>query len=275
LRIAISLEYDGSGFCGWQSQGHGRTVQDALESALTSIAGHSVRVHAAGRTDSGVHALNQVAHFDSSAIRPLQAWVRGVNTHLPHSIAVRWAKPVTDDFHARFSAQSRSYRYVLLNRSERPGLNFGRVGWHHRPLDTERINTGLQYLLGEQDFSSFRASECQAASPVKVLHDAKSFRSGDFIYFEFRASGFLHHMVRNIIGAMIWVGCGQRNPDWIADLLADRNRSLAPPTFEPSGLYFLGAEYADYWQLPLQDRIITPLIVDTSPWQGPESRSAD
>lgn len=246
-----------------------------LETALASISGHTIRVHAAGRTDSGVHALNQVVHFDSTAIRPQQAWVRGVNSHLPRSIAVRWAQPVADDFHARFSAQSRSYRYVLLNRTVRPALHHGQVGWYHRPLDTERMNNGLRYLLGEQDFSSFRAAECQAASPVKLLNVAKACRSGDLVYFDFRASGFLHHMVRNIIGAMIWVGSGQRSPEWIADLLAERNRTLAPPTFEPSGLYFLGAEYAEYWQLPVPDRIIIPLMMDPYLWQGHESRSAD
>lgn len=251
MRIAIGLEYDGSGYSGWQSQIHRRTVQDVLEIALQAIAGHPVRAHAAGRTDAGVHAVEQIVHFDTQAERPLQAWVRGVNAHLPGSVAVRWAVQVPETFHARFNAMSRSYRYILLNRPVRPGLCSGKVGWHHRPLDVEKMHLGLQYLLGEQDFSTFRSSECQAASPVKVLQQARAMRHGDRVFFDFRASGFLHHMVRNIVGAMIWIGCGQRRPEWMAELLAARERTFAPPTFEASGLYFLNAEYADHWHLPL------------------------
>lgn len=251
MRIVIGLEYDGSGFSGWQLQSHCRTVQGTLENALQMIAGHPVRAYAAGRTDAGVHAIEQIVHFDAQADRPLQAWVRGVNAHLPHSIAVRWAVQTTEKFHARFSALSRSYRYVLLNRSVRPALQHGNVGWHHRSLDADNMQRGLQYLLGEQDFTSFRSSECQAASPIKMLYEARVARYGDRIIFEFRASGFLHHMVRNIVGAMIWVGCGRRHPEWIAELLAARDRTLAPPTFEASGLYFFGAEYAGHWKLPL------------------------
>ena len=249
MRIALTLEYDGSGFCGWQSQAGGGAVQDALESALSLVADAPIRVACAGRTDAGVHAIGQVVHFDTAALRPDTAWVRGVNSHLPASVAVRWAQSVPDDFHARFSATGRRYRYVLLNRGERPGLMAKRVGWFHRPLDADAMRAAAGLLLGEHDFSAFRAVECQAKSPVKTLRRADVTRHGDLLVFDFEASAFLHHMVRNIVGALVYVGKGAHPPEWLGELLAGRDRARAAPTFEACGLYFAGVDYDPVWQL--------------------------
>ncbi|MDO9273529.1 MAG: tRNA pseudouridine(38-40) synthase TruA [Rugosibacter sp.] len=250
MRIALGVEYEGSTFCGWQSQAGGGSVQDALESALSAIADTSlVRVICAGRTDAGVHAIEQVVHFDASVERPLTAWVRGVNAHLPPTIAVRWAQPMPDDFHARFSAQGRRYRYVLLNRAERPGLMARRVGWFHLPLDLSAMQSASLSLLGTHDFSAFRSAECQAKSPIKTLRKISIVRQGDLIVFDFEADGFLHHMVRNLIGVLVYVGKGTRSPDWLAELLAAKNRALAAPTFAACGLYFAGVDYDACWQL--------------------------
>ena len=249
MRIALGVEYEGSDFCGWQSQAGGGAVQDALESALSRVADAPTRAVCAGRTDAGVHAIGQVVHFDTDAVRPDTAWVRGVNTHLPPSVAVRWAKPVSDDFHARFSARGRRYRYLLLNRAERPGLMARRVGWFHRPLDAEAMLAAASLLLGEHDFSAFRAVECQAKSPVKTLRRAAVARHGDLLVFDFEASAFLHHMVRNIVGALVYVGKGAHPPAWLGELLAGRDRARAAPTFEACGLYFAGVDYDPVWQL--------------------------
>jgi tRNA pseudouridine38-40 synthase len=249
MRIALTLEYDGSGFCGWQSQAGGGAVQDALESALSLVADAPIRVACAGRTDAGVHAIGQVVHFDTAALRPDTAWVRGVNSHLPASVAVRWAQSVPDDFHARFSATGRRYRYVLLNRGERPGLMAKRVGWFHRPLDADAMRAAAGLLLGEHDFSAFRAVECQAKSPVKTLRRADVTRHGDLLVFDFEASAFLHHMVRNIVGALVYIGKGAHPPEWVGELLAGRDRARAAPTFEACGLYFAGVDYDPVWQL--------------------------
>lgn len=249
MRVALGLEYEGSGFCGWQSQASGCGVQDVLESALSIVADSPTRVVCAGRTDSGVHALGQVVHFDTDALRPDTAWVRGVNAHLPSSIAVRWAQSVSSDFHARFSARGRRYRYLLLNRPERPGLMARRVGWFHRPLDVDTMVSAARLLLGEHDFSAFRAIECQAKSPVKTLRCADVTRHGDLLVFDFEANAFLHHMVRNLVGALVYVGKGAHAPGWLGELLAARDRSRAAPTFEACGLYFAGVDYDPAWQL--------------------------
>lgn len=249
MRIALGLEYDGSGFCGWQSQAGGGAVQDAVESALSIVADAPVRVVCAGRTDAGVHALAQVVHFDTEAVRPDTAWVRGVNAHLPDSVAVRWAQPVSSEFHARFSARGRRYRYVLLNRAERPALLARRVGWFHRPLDAEAMAAAARLLLGEHDFSAFRAIECQAKSPVKILRRADVVRQGNLLVFDFEASAFLHHMVRNLVGALVYVGKGAHPPAWLGELLAGRDRARAAPTFEACGLYFAAVDYDAAWQL--------------------------
>lgn len=252
MRIALGIEYDGATFTGWQSQPHGNTVQNVLETALAIIADAPVRVVCAGRTDTGVHATSQIVHFDTEASRPLNAWVRGANRHLPRTVAVRWAYPVTTDFHARFSARSRSYRYVLLNRPSRPALLSGRVGWFHSPLDEEAMRTAANHLLGEHDFSAFRAAECQAKSPVKTLYQATLSRERDWIVFDFRANAFLHHMVRNLVGALVFVGKRRHSPDWIIELLRARNRNRSAPTFDAAGLYFTGVEYSPEWNLPAQ-----------------------
>jgi tRNA pseudouridine38-40 synthase len=249
MRIALGLEYDGSGFCGWQSQAGGGAVQDALEAALAMVADAPIRVVCAGRTDAGVHALEQVVHFDTEAARPDSAWVRGVNSHLPASVAVRWAQPVPVEFHARFSARGRRYRYVLLNRGQRPGLMAKRVGWFHRPLEAAAMQAAAGLLLGEHDFSAFRAVECQAKSPVKTLRRADVARHGDLLVFDFEASAFLHHMVRNILGALVYVGKGAHPPAWLGEILAGRDRARAAPTFEACGLYFAGVDYDPVWQL--------------------------
>jgi tRNA pseudouridine38-40 synthase len=253
VRIALGIEYCGTAFRGWQSQAGGGTVQDALEAALATIAGVRVGTQCAGRTDAGVHATQQVVHFDSPVERPLTAWVRGVNSHLPGGVAVRWAQPVGDQFHARFSARGRRYRYLLLNRPQRPGLWQGRVGWFHLPLDLAAMQDAAARLLGEHDFSAFRAAECQAKSPVKLMSSASVEQRGGMFVFDFEASAFLHHMVRNLVGSLVYIGKGVHRPAWIDELLQMRDRKLAAPTFSPEGLYFRGPVYESEWALPALD----------------------
>jgi tRNA pseudouridine38-40 synthase len=265
VRLALGVEYDGSGFAGWQSQAHGNTVQDVLEKALAAVAGRPLRVACAGRTDAGVHALCQFVHFDCDVVRPETAWVRGVNAHLPPPVAVRWAREVGPEFHARFLARSRSYRYVLLNRAVRPALLAGRVGWFHHPLDLGAMREAAACLIGEHDFSAFRAAECQAKSPVKHLYRADIEAQGDCIVFDFRANAFLHHMIRNIVGSLVYIGKGKHAPGWLAELLEARDRTRAAPTFAADGLYFAGAEYDPVWQLPETGRIITDSILPVMP----------
>jgi len=250
MRIALGLEYDGSRFCGWQTQPQGCSVQDALEQALAEIAGETVSTVCAGRTDAGVHALGQVVHFDTSAERPLTAWVRGTNALLPPMLAVTWSRTVNLEFHARYSALSRVYRYVLLNRPVRPAAEHGRVGWFHTPLDVERMKAAGRILAGEHDFSAFRAADCQARTPVRTITRLDIVRHGDFVIFEFRANAFLHHMVRNIVGSLIYVGKGKHPPEWMAHLVASRDRAQAAPTFEAAGLYLAEVEYQESWRLP-------------------------
>jgi len=249
-RIALGLEYDGSAFCGWQTQPSGCAVQNHVERALADIAGEPVATLCAGRTDAGVHALAQVVHFDTAAHRPESAWVRGSNALLPPSVAVIWSRVVSAEFHARYSARGRSYRYVLLNRAVRPAADRARVGWFHLPLDLERMQIAAGSLIGEHDFSAFRSSECQARSPVRTLHSIAISRRGDYVIMDFRGNAFLHHMVRNIVGALVYVGKGKREPGWIAEVLQGRDRSLAAPTFDAAGLYLSGVEYDRAFGLP-------------------------
>lgn len=256
VKIALGLEYDGLHFCGWQSQPARCGIQDALEQALAEIAGEPVRVHAAGRTDTGVHALAQVIHFETAAIRPDSAWVRGCNALLPGSVSILWARQVADDFHARFSARGRYYRYLLLNHPVRPGLLAGKTGWFHTPLDLELMREGAKYLVGEHDFSAFRASACQAKSPVRNLHRLAINRQGDMLIFDLAANGFLHHMVRNIVGCLVYVGKGKYPPEWMAELLQHADRTRAAPTFSPDGLYFSGVDYDPKWNLPKSGRML-------------------
>lgn len=250
MRLALGIEYDGSGYCGWQTQPAGCAVQDRLEAACASVAGVPVNTVCAGRTDAGVHALGQVVHFDCAVERPLSAWVRGVNALLPPSMAVTWAHPVTEDFHARFSARTRSYRYMLLNDAVRPAADLGRVGWYHAPLDIARMREAANFLLGEHDFSAFRAADCQAQSPVRTMREVSVSAEGVYVQFDFTANAFLHHMIRNIIGSLVYVGKGKHPPQWMAELLAQRDRTRAAPTFDASGLYLLGVDYGDTWDLP-------------------------
>ncbi|MFZ2300972.1 MAG: tRNA pseudouridine(38-40) synthase TruA [Gallionella sp.] len=260
MRIAVGVEYDGGPYCGWQSQAEGQTVQDTLQRALSQIAGdpftsEKLSIIAAGRTDTGVHALEQVVHFDTQVERPLTAWVRGVNALLPDSIAVRWAHPVPDEFHARFSAHGRSYRYLLINRATRSAIHAGKAGWFHAPLDVATMQAAARCLVGEHDFSAFRAAQCQAKSPVKNLHQLDIRRHGEMLIFDLGANAFLHHMVRNIVGCLVYVGKGKYPPEWLAEVLDSRERSLAAPTFSPDGLYLRRIQYEAKWGLPQeQDR---------------------
>lgn len=250
MRIALAIEYCGTHFQGWQSQPSGNTVQDVLQFALAQIAGQPVGVICAGRTDAGVHATHQVVHFDAPVKRPLSAWVRGVNSHLPEGVAVRWAQPVDEEFHARFSARGRRYRYLLMNRPQRPGLWQGRVGWFHLPLDLAAMRDAAGRLLGEHDFSAFRAAGCQARTPVKTLWRADVQEQGNLLVFDFEASAFLHHMVRNLVGSLVYIGKGAQPATWMDELLQARDRTEAAPTFSPDGLYFRGPIYEPHWQLP-------------------------
>lgn len=250
MRIALGIEYCGMGFCGWQSQPSGCGIQDAFAAAVKSIGGEPISVTAAGRTDTGVHAAFQVVHIDTHTQRPLTAWVRGVNSHLPSGIAVLWAREVDAEFHARFSAIERGYRYVLLNDPVRPGLNHGRVGWHHRPLDEKAMREAATYLLGEHDFSAFRAAACQAKSPIKTLHRASIERQGAVLMCDFHANAFLHHMIRNLMGGLVQVGTGKVPPEWMRTVLEGRDRRLAAPTFDAAGLYLSYIRYPSHFGLP-------------------------
>jgi tRNA pseudouridine38-40 synthase len=250
MRIALALEYDGSRFLGWQTQPGGGTVQDALQAALSAIAGEAVQVTCAGRTDRGVHAREQVVHFDTGVSRPDSAWVRGVNALLPDAIAVQWATTVAGEFHARYSALARTYRYVLLNRPVRPALAARHAGWYHAPLDVAAMRAAAGHLVGEHDFTAFRSSECQAKSPVRTLHALEVQACGERIDFVLRANAFLHHMVRNIVGTLIYVGNGRHAPRWTGEVLAARDRGRAAPTFAAEGLYLERVEYASQWGLP-------------------------
>lgn len=250
MRIAVGIEYDGAGFCGWQTQPSGCSVQDAFERALEAIAGLPVASVCAGRTDAGVHAIGQVAHFDVEVDRPLTAWVRGVNAHLPASMAVTWARQVTADFHARYSARSRTYRYVLLNRRERPGLLRGRVGWYHHPLDLDAMRESAQHLVGERDFSAFRSAECQSRSTLRQMSSIEIHREDSLVILDFSANAFLHNMVRIIVGCLIEVGSGKRSPSWLAQVRDARDRTRAAATAEAAGLYLVGVGYDAVWGLP-------------------------
>lgn len=250
MRIALGISYDGAPYSGWQSQPSGVTVQDVLEAALAIIAQHSIRVHAAGRTDTGVHASGQVIHFDTDAIRPLSAWVRGVNANLPDTIRVEWAQEVSDEFHARFSAHSRSYQYVLYNAPVASALMSNKTGWFHLPLDLAAMKEGASYLLGEHDFSAFRASECQAKSPIRHMQQVEINQDGRYFIFNFTANAFLQHQVRNMLGALVYIGKGAHSPTYIKTLLQNKDRTLSPPTFSPHGLYLTGVGYDKKWGLP-------------------------
>ena len=248
MRIAIGLEYDGAAFCGWQTQPSSCGVQDHLQAALSQFADSPIEVTAAGRTDAGVHAAAQVVHFDTEATRA--DWVRGTNAHLPPAVRAVWSAPVPTDFHARYSARSRTYRYVLLNEPVAPAVMRSRVGWYHRPLELAPMQEAARALLGEHDFSAFRDAQCQAKSPVRNLAGCTIERAGNYFLFTFRANAFLHHMIRNIVGSLVYVGAGKQEPAWIGELLGGKDRSRSAPTFAPDGLYLAAVEYDPAFGLP-------------------------
>ena len=250
MRLALGVSYAGQSYAGWQSQASGNTVQDKLEAALGSFTQHAVSTICAGRTDAGVHGLMQVVHFDTPLSRDPNAWVRGTNSYLPGDIAVQWARPVPDAFHARASAIGRRYAYVLVESPVRPSVERGRVGWVFRPLVATAMQDAAARLLGEHDFTSFRASQCQARSPVKTMRRIDIVQRGAYWRFEFEADAFLHHMIRNLMGCLLVIGKGDRPVAWIDEVLAARDRRAAAPTFAPDGLYFLGPRYEDHWGLP-------------------------
>ncbi len=254
-RIALGLQYDGASWHGWQTQPDGHTVQDRLEEALRKFARADIATTCAGRTDAGVHAIEQVVHFDTAVEREAFSWVRGVNAFLPPSIAVRWACEVAPDeqgeqFHARFAAASRTYHYLLHNHATPSPLLAGRAGWVFRPLDAAAMQEAAGHLLGTHDFSAFRAAECQAKSPVRTMQALDIVRRGELITFTLTANAFLHHMVRNIVGSLIAVGSGKQAPGWIAEMLDGRDRSRVAPTFMPDGLYLAKIDYDPKWRLP-------------------------
>ena len=242
-RLALGIGYRGTAYHGWQSQSDGQTVQDELQGALSKFAGVRVGTVCAGRTDAGVHALNQVVHLDAPVQRDMFSWVRGTNRYLPSDIAVQWCRAVAPDFHARNSARGRRYRFVILESAVRPALEHGVCGWVFRPLDGEAIRAAAAALIGTHDFSSFRSADCQAASPVKTLRHIGIERRGAYWCIDVDASAFLHHMVRNIVGCLVAVGSGQQVPSWLGEVLRARNRAVAAPTFPPEGLYFIGPYY--------------------------------
>jgi tRNA pseudouridine38-40 synthase len=252
MRYAIGHEYDGSGFLGWQIQRQEPTVQGCLEQALAQVADHQVRVTCSGRTDTGVHAFCQVAHFDSDVYRPERSWILGLNSNLPEGISALWIREVDDSFHARFSAYARSYRYLILNRWVRPALDARRMSWFRTPLDADKMHRAAQALLGEHDFTSFRARACQARHAVREIQQVSVERQGNIVSLEIAANGFLYHMVRNIAGSLLQVGSGEKDVVWMKQVLEKMDRSQAAPTASPEGLHFLCARYPEEYGLPTE-----------------------
>lgn len=252
MRYALGIEYDGSPFLGWQRHGHGPTVQGAVETALGFVADRAVEVVCAGRTDARVHAACQVVHFDTDADRDPRAWVMGGNTRLPGEVRLLWCLPVSDQFHARYAARARSYRYRIINRSIPPAMQRQFLSWERHPLDAEAMHRAAQALLGEHDFSAFRTSQCQAKHPVRNLHAIRAWREADQVVLDVQANAFLHHMVRNIVGSLILVGRGEQAESWLRELLVGRDRTVAGPTAPAEGLVFLGPRYPADWNLPAE-----------------------
>ncbi|MGF1701404.1 tRNA pseudouridine(38-40) synthase TruA [Photobacterium makurazakiensis] len=250
MRIALGIEYDGAKYHGWQRQNDVVSVQGCLEKSLSKIANQPIEVICAGRTDAGVHGTGQVVHFDIDVDRKMAAWTMGVNTHLPKDIAVRWAKEVDDEFHARFSATARRYRYIINNNALRPAILSSGVSHYHGELDEKAMHEAGQYLLGENDFTSFRAMQCQSRSPWRKLMHLNVSRQGDFVIIDVKASAFVHHMVRNIAGSLIKVGHGEQKPEWIQWLLEQKDRRLAGTTAKAEGLYLVDVDYPEKYALP-------------------------
>lgn len=256
MRIAALLEYDGSNFSGWQRQEDARSVQACVEEALSKVANEPIQVTVAGRTDAGVHALAQAIHFDTSAVRSEYSWVRGAVTYLPADVALLWAGETDPGFHARFSATGRRYQYVILNRPIRPTHLRGRVSWEYRLLDVEAMQQGARHLLGKHDFTSFRATECQAKSPVRELRALEVSRHGELVHIRAHANAFLQHMVRNIAGVLTDIGAGEKKPDWAKEVLAARDRTQGGVTAPPDGLYLTDIEYPEQFKIPRLSRDI-------------------
>lgn len=250
MKYALCVEYNGTPYCGWQKLSHAPSVQEEVEKALSKVANHSIEVVCAGRTDSGVHGIGQVIHFESNAIRSDKGWLLGGNTNLPNNIAFQWIKKVSDDFHARFSALERRYRYIILNRKMRPALLQQRIAWFHSFLDERKMQQAANYLIGEMDFSSFRASGCQANHARREIKEINITRAGDYIYVDICANAFLYHMVRNIVGSLFDIGTGNQSPEWFAELLKINDRRHAGITAPASGLYFASVSYPEKYQLP-------------------------
>ncbi len=250
MRIALGIEYDGRPFCGWQFQDHSPSVQEAIEKALSKVADHFVRVVCAGRTDTGVHATEQVIHFDTEVVREAHQWVKGVNANLPDSVTVLWAQEISDEFHARFKAFRRAYRYVIFSRNTRPSYLNGLVTWDYRTLDEHLMQEAANHLIGEHDFSSYRALGCQAKSPVRTLYKFDITRQGNFIMLDIEANAFLHHMVRNMAGVLMTIGAGEQEPVWAKEILKLNDRTLGGKTAPPYGLYLVRVDYPDEFILP-------------------------
>jgi tRNA pseudouridine38-40 synthase len=251
MRIAVGLEYQGTHYAGWQSQPSAPSVQALVEAALGKVAAEPVSLVCAGRTDAGVHARGQVAHFDTAAGRSMRAWMLGANSELPRDVSIAWARPVPPHFHARYSAEARTYRYLIFNRAARSGLLAHRATWIHRPLDAARMAEAAAVLEGEHDFSAFRAAECQAKSPIRRMERLIVARRGDWLAIEATANAFLHHMVRNIAGLLIRIGKGDAPPDWAREVLAGRDRRLSAPTAPADGLYLWHVRYPAPFALPV------------------------
>lgn len=253
-KYALGIEYAGNAYSGWQRQAHASSIQQHLEAAIGFVANHPVKLVCAGRTDAGVHAIEQVAHFDTEAQRDNRAWLLGSNCRLPRDIRLKWVIPVEQDFHARFSALARIYRYIIFNSAVPGALFYGRVSYEYKPLDVEKMHQAAQILLGEHDFSAFRAAGCQAKTSSRNIHEISVSRQGDLIYLDIKANAFLYHMVRNIAGSLMAVGKGEQSYEWFVDVFSSKDRNRADVTASADGLYFLRAHYPDRFKLPIEGK---------------------
>lgn len=255
--IALGIEYSGENYCGWQRQNHSPSVQENLENALSQIANQKIKVFCAGRTDTGVHSTGQVVHFEMEGTRDESAWLRGANNFLPNDISIIWVKEVSQQFHARFSALTRSYRYIIQNSASPSATLFGKVTWHRKQLNVELMKDAANYLKGKHDFSSFRASSCQANTPIRTVNNIQLNQKQNLIFIDISANAFLHHMVRNIVGCLIQIGEGRKPPNFVAELLQLKDRTKAPDTAKPHGLYLVNVGYPADFHLPTN--LIGPL----------------